>query len=129
MKRNRRSNKHKEKSEKRIAYEYEMSRKSAWNSFATGNTISMSQLRFAARNVLNDYLRTGETNLDVQDALELASILHPKDGCLEQIIFNHYADNYDRFNGNEDLIMQDFLENAIDLIMKGIDDYEKQSDV
>lgn len=129
MKRNRRSNKHKEKSEKRIAYEYEMSRKSAWNSFAAGNTISMSQLRFAARNVLNDYLRTGETNLDTQDVLELAKILHPKDGCLEQIIFNHYADNYDRFNGNEDLIMQDFLENAIDLIMKGIDDYEKQSDV
>lgn len=129
MKRNRRSNKHKEKSEKRIAYEYEMSRKSAWNSFAAGNTISMSQLRFAARNVLNDYLRTGETNLDTQDVLELAKILHPKDGCLEQIIFNHYADNYDRFNGNEDLIMQDFLENAIDLIMKGIDDYEKQSDI
>lgn len=129
MKRNRRSNKHKEKPEKRIAYEYEMSRKSAWNSFAAGNTISMSQLRFAARNVLNDYLRTGETNLDTQDVLELAKILHPKDGCLEQIIFNHYADNYDRFNGNEDLIMQDFLENAIDLIMKGIDDYEKQSDV
>lgn len=129
MKRNRRSNKHKEKSEQRIAYEYEMSRKSAWNSFATGNTISMSQLRFAARNVLNDYLRTGETNLDTQDVLELAKILHPKDGCLEQIIFNHYADNYDRFNGNKDLIMQDFLENAIDLIMKGIDDYEKQSDV
>lgn len=128
MKRNRRSKKHKEKSEKRIAYEYEMSRKSAWNSFAAGNTISMSQLRFAARNVLNDYLRTGETNLDTQDVLELAKILHPKDGCLEQIIFNHYADNYDRFNGNEDLIMQDFLENAIDLIMKGIDDYEKQSD-
>lgn len=129
MKRNRRSNKHKEKSEKRIAYEYEMSRKSAWNSFAAGNTISMSQLRFAARNVLNNYLRTGETNLDVQDVLELAKILHPKDGCLEQIIFNHYAANYNRFNGNEDLIMQDFLENAIDLIMKGIDDYEKQSDV
>lgn len=128
MKRNRRSKKHKEKSEKRIAYEYEMSRKSAWNSFAAGDTISMSQLRFAARNVLNNYLRTGETNLDVQDVLELAKILHSKDGCLEQIIFNHYADNYGRFNGNEDLIMQDFLENAIDLIMKGIDDYEKQSD-
>lgn len=129
MKRNLRSNKHKEKSEKRIAYEYEMSRKSSWDSFADGDTISMSQLRFAARNVLHDYLRTGETNLDVQDVLELASILHPKDGCLEQIIFNHYADNYDRFDGNEDLIMQDFLKNAIDLIMKGINDYEKQLDV
>lgn len=128
MKNYRRSNKHKEKSEKRIAYEYEMSRKSSWNSFAVGDTISMSQLRFAARNVLNDYLRTGETNLDVQDALELAKILHPKDGCLEQIIFNHYADNYDRFDGNEDLIMQDFLRNAVDLIMKGIDDYENQSE-